>query len=180
MGTVAGIPTTYRGIKFRSRLEATWAAFFTGLCWEYEYEPFDGHGYIPDFAVFGPATFFVEVKPETSYDGLMSHSEKVSTGLPSATVVIVGCTWKIWDDAWTFGDHASGPLFQDGFGWARGMWSECAVCRRQKLVHDTGIFTGYPCGHYEGGHIGRPDYDLMNREWARAKNLVQWHARDSR
>jgi hypothetical protein len=47
----AGIPTTYHGIRFRSRLEATWAAFFDQLRWEWVYEPFDCAGWIPDFAL---------------------------------------------------------------------------------------------------------------------------------
>ena len=46
-----GIPTLYSGIQFRSRLEATWAAFFTMVGWRYEYEPFDCRGWIPDFLV---------------------------------------------------------------------------------------------------------------------------------
>ena len=45
----ANIPTKYNGINFRSRLEARWAAFFDQLKWEWEYEPIDLNGWIPDF-----------------------------------------------------------------------------------------------------------------------------------
>ncbi len=49
-------PTSYRGILFRSRLEARWAVFFDALDigWEYEPETFeldDGHQYTPDFRI---------------------------------------------------------------------------------------------------------------------------------
>jgi hypothetical protein len=59
------IPTLYNGIQFRSRLEATWAAFFDVIGWEWEYEPalFEGPGWTPDFLLKGRNTL-VEVKPE--------------------------------------------------------------------------------------------------------------------
>jgi hypothetical protein len=48
------IPTTYRGVNFRSRLEASWAAHYDRhrLPWNYEPEGFtlsDGTRYLPDF-----------------------------------------------------------------------------------------------------------------------------------
>jgi hypothetical protein len=55
------IPTTYAGVRFRSRLEARWAAFFDLLGFEWEYEPLDLAGYIPDFVVC--RRLLVEVKP---------------------------------------------------------------------------------------------------------------------
>jgi len=60
------IPTTYRGIRYRSRLEARWATFFDELHIRYAYEPkaftHEGENYVPDFYL--PATkTWVEVKP---------------------------------------------------------------------------------------------------------------------
>jgi hypothetical protein len=66
------IPTTYKGITFRSRLEANWAAYFDilGLTWSYESESYvlrAGVGYLPDFHLFQPYHYedqlFVECKP---------------------------------------------------------------------------------------------------------------------
>lgn len=56
-------PTTYCGTLFRSRLEATWAAFFdiAGLPWAYE--PIDFEGWVPDFVLFLQRPVYVEVKP---------------------------------------------------------------------------------------------------------------------
>ena len=46
------IPTIgVREIQFRSRLEAQWASVFEQLMWNWEYEPFDMNGYIPDFII---------------------------------------------------------------------------------------------------------------------------------
>ena len=64
MNKIKAIPTTYNGIRYRSRLEATWACFFDSLGWEHEYEPFDLDGYIPDFVLrFPKKNVLVEVKP---------------------------------------------------------------------------------------------------------------------
>ena len=47
----AAIPTVYKGVQMRSRLEARWAAVFDALGAKWEYEPFDLNGWIPDFLV---------------------------------------------------------------------------------------------------------------------------------
>jgi hypothetical protein len=54
VGSVKAIETSYKGYRFRSRLEARWAVFFeaAGVQWEYEKEGFvleDGTRYLPDF-----------------------------------------------------------------------------------------------------------------------------------
>jgi hypothetical protein len=53
---IRAIPTDYAGIRFRSRTEARWAAFFDALkvpwCYEDEgYELPDGTVYLPDFYI---------------------------------------------------------------------------------------------------------------------------------
>jgi hypothetical protein len=75
-------PTRYRGIMFRSRLEATWAAFFDQLQWPWEYEPFELNGWLPDFVIKGETKdVLVEVKPTTTPD--LDTLEKITraTGL---------------------------------------------------------------------------------------------------
>lgn len=47
----AAIPTVYKDIRFRSRLEAKWACMFDLLGWSWEYEPIDLNGWIPDFII---------------------------------------------------------------------------------------------------------------------------------
>lgn len=62
--------TLYNGIKFRSKLEAQWAAFFDLLEWEYSYEPYELNGKVPDFIIkcdspnYGTKNLIVEVKPD--------------------------------------------------------------------------------------------------------------------
>jgi len=44
-------PTKYNGVRFRSRLEARWAAYLDLIGWKWEYEPIDIEGWVPDFRV---------------------------------------------------------------------------------------------------------------------------------
>lgn len=63
---IESIPTVYNGVRYRSRLEAKWAAFFTLAEWRFEYEPFDLPGWSPDFLLIGKnKNVLVEVKPIT-------------------------------------------------------------------------------------------------------------------
>ena len=64
---IAAIPTLYRGRRYRSRLEARWAAFFDLLGWRHEYEPFDLGSWSPDFLLTEWATL-VEIKPADAFD----------------------------------------------------------------------------------------------------------------
>lgn len=54
---IAALPTKYRGIQFRSKLEARWAVFFDalGIKWEYEPQGFSTSegNYLPDFFLEG-------------------------------------------------------------------------------------------------------------------------------
>lgn len=60
---VISIPTDYNGVRFRSRLEARWAAFFDRCNWRWSYEPNDFDGYIPDFSLRFRVPMLVEIKP---------------------------------------------------------------------------------------------------------------------
>lgn len=82
---IPAIPTTYKGIEFRSRLEAKWAVMFDLLGWKWEYEPFDIEGYIPDFVLHVPIwldrereciNYIVEVKPALTTKELRSMASK--------------------------------------------------------------------------------------------------------
>lgn len=73
------IPTSYAGVRFRSRLEARWASFFDEVCWGWDYEPADFAGWTPDFLVdlpgLGPR--FAEVKPAKTLRELSEMADKV-------------------------------------------------------------------------------------------------------
>ena len=72
---IKAIPTTYSNARFRSRLEAKWAAFFDLCGWRWEYEPLDLDGWVPDFGMVGHnGLILVEVKPiEWTEDWQKNH-----------------------------------------------------------------------------------------------------------
>ncbi len=78
--TIQAHPTYYADVLFRSRLEATWAAFFDLCGWSWEYEPLDLRGWTPDFRitlqslVSGNKTVLAEVKPYYTIDGFTDHA----------------------------------------------------------------------------------------------------------
>jgi hypothetical protein len=67
--TAVAIPTTYRGCRFRSRLEARWAVLFDqlGIGWLYEPEGYviNGRRYLPDFLL--ECGTWVEVKGDEEH-----------------------------------------------------------------------------------------------------------------
>lgn len=75
------ISTTYKGYRFRSRLEARWAVFFDALEMQYDYEPEgfclrDGTCYLPDFWL-PQAKTWAEVKPNDCRERLVFDPEWV-------------------------------------------------------------------------------------------------------
>lgn len=119
-------PTTYRGIRMRSRLEAAYAASLHGLAtWEYEPECFaDETGqYLPDFRVWwGTEDFtYVEIKPTPQQVGpaarrmdiiLASHPDAcLNVTIPTGTwpnVDFVSAAWRAGA-----GGRWTGPAFGD-------------------------------------------------------------------
>jgi hypothetical protein len=49
--SISAIETKYKGVLFRSRLEAKWASFFDVLGWQWDYEPCDLPRWSPDFFI---------------------------------------------------------------------------------------------------------------------------------
>lgn len=107
--TSKGIPTVGpRNIQFRSRIEAQWAYIFTEFGWDWEYEPFDLKGYIPDFIInFHDKQLLVEVKGETNIwtpgtldndniyqGGYHDYVKKIYESGWKGHYMIVGCNYK--------------------------------------------------------------------------------------
>lgn len=81
-GSISAIPTTYRGVRFRSRLEAKWACVFDSLEWTWSYEALDlraagGRGRIPDFVLHLQHPTIVECKPAFELAELAAHRRQM-------------------------------------------------------------------------------------------------------
>ena len=103
MSNNKGIPTIgVRGIQFRSRIEAQWAYIFEKLGWNWEYEPIDLEGYIPDFIIkFGDEDILIEIKGDTNIwkeEVYKHHKEKIIKSGWKGKFGILGSVYKISDD----------------------------------------------------------------------------------
>lgn len=87
----AGIPTEYKGVRFRSRLEATWAAFLDEIGCEWRYEAIDLKGYIPDF-ILPTRKLLIEVKPSLDPTDLWEHVGKIERSDWTDGVLVVGAS----------------------------------------------------------------------------------------
>lgn len=94
---IAAKPTTYRGVKFKSRLEARHAVFYDKIrvAWEYEpdkYELGNGWVYTPDFCL--PAfKLLIEVKPIYPVPDYL-HILQLVNVVDYGFVLAIGGFWK--------------------------------------------------------------------------------------
>jgi hypothetical protein len=183
MTVQAAIPTAYRGLLFRSRLEAQWAHFFDGLSWPWEYEPFDLNGYIPDFVLKFKEPLLVEVKPELSIRELYKHTEKVKTSGWDKEALIVGATLFVGTEGppepcvGLLAERVEDPEYPNKrwWKWGEGLVFECLVCGLISLHHAVHSYRCRRNGCYDGnGHIAPvTSVDLLDL-WFQAKNATQW------
>lgn len=140
------IPTDYAGVRFRSRLEAKWAAFFDlcGLRWMYE--PLDLAGYIPDFLLLIPD--FLHPKTRPGNWSVVEIKPVVDTEPVDAQQKIDRSGWR--EDAWVVG-------VDPDTSWLRlepGDWSPCPMWAMAQFESEASA----------------------ERVWREAGNVVQWKA----
>ena len=113
---IKAIETSYKGYRFRSRLEARWAVFFDalGVEWQYEPEGFelqDGTRYLPDFLLLNVTktggSLYAEVKPP---DGSASKAKKFALALGRSVLLLEGAPALRTYSLLSPGDGAGGHL----------------------------------------------------------------------
>lgn len=200
--TVTAIPTVYRGIRYRSRLEARWAAFFDLCDWTFSYEPVDLGRWSPDFALQGSdGTILVEVKPIWTPDDditrKMNAAARESGFVGELLLLGMGPfnepePYMTYESPERLGwlqetDYDGGPgdmtpgkasmPTEPYFGVAPFAWYADAPTQID-FCHEYGSFHGRMTGHYDGGSWGShrsPEVKTAAELWAEASNTVQWH-----
>jgi hypothetical protein len=202
--SIKAIETEYKGYKFRSRLEAKWAAFFDYLEWKWEYEPIEFDGWIPDFVIYGKEPIYVEVKPVIEFP--QTVFEKIVKSGCNDEFLIVGQTFPIsmssnylpcigWlAEKFPRTEPTPNPIhlkqgllcscdncWQDTFSY---WWDKAIVGKWQAgggkfgFCHNTGSFADRISGGYDGGCNGElwenEDEERIKRIWALACNEVRW------
>ena len=123
--TIKAHPTEYKGVLFRSRLEARWAAFFDLAGWKWQYEPFDLQGWTPDFRVEFPCghsecngshSLLVEVKPYLriqQFDGHECRKHDFGHEIPADAGAAFGNDTNVTE--WQMCHGAGGGVFDISF-----------------------------------------------------------------
>jgi hypothetical protein len=159
---IQAIPTTYKGTRFRSRLEARWAAFFDLISWRWLYEPIDEGGWIPDFVL--PDTFdqrlLIEVKPSLTQVELQQHEARINRARPCDPALLLGGNFDILRMA-----HPSCPWRPAALRW-------CLRCKRW-VPHDDPRFPTICCAHSRL----TDDRLRLSTFWSSAGADVQWRPR---
>ncbi len=186
--TAHAIPTKWRGIQFRSRLEARWAAFFTAMGWEWSYEPIDLQGYIPDFILHMHQDVLVEVKPFTRFeDPVIPEAEAkiLSSGWSGPSGVVGARFTGFWVGRHLVCDGLCSRCFHYPY-WHQNpgqlVWrlaldanrKNCLVCGRNEYASEPDKNGSQFCDH------GYERVDLIDRRvamWNEAGNAVQWRGR---
>jgi hypothetical protein len=134
---IAAIPTSYRGVTFRSRLEARWAVFYDalGVEWHYEHEGYQlsSGWYLPDFwlpNVNGGC--FVEIKPEPGHGE--EHCRALANASSRTVFLFHG---EVTCPAERSGYELSSAQFTPGDGGDIAYWwCECPKCGRVGIQFD--------------------------------------------
>ena len=179
------IRTEYKGISFRSRLEAKWARMFDFIGWRWEYEPMDLAGWIPDFLLVGTSgnSLLVEVKPILSMseieDPLRWKWEKaLAESERESDVLVLGVLGPGESDQ--MGGYSMGWLGELQPGCE--LWFADAMISRDEngwdLYHPFGWFRHRLSGTHDGDHHLHPPGPLAEEQfdkwWNEATNASQW------
>lgn len=163
---IKSIPTTYKGVNFRSRLEARWAVMFDALGWAWDYEPLDLQGYIPDFILRGvfAEPLLIECKPFLEVDErVVQHCTKIMRSGWTGPALVVGSVLFPHNGA-----IGIGRMYCND----RRAWDDAY------LVHDLPGFEGR--GYWpifrEPVALTADEILRISLKWADAGNVTQWKA----
>ena len=113
------IPTLYKGILFRSRLEARVACFLDSYSLVWDFEPLDLKHYIPDYVVefpWGPT--LLECKPAVRANEFKPACRKITRSGWTGPAIVLGSQLSLAPD-----DRADltmvGSLAAEEGGWSR-------------------------------------------------------------
>ena len=163
MGEIKAIPTIYKGIPFRSKLEAQWAKFFDaeGIAYIYEpegYEFKDGTRYLPDFYLPDAHQFF-EVKGVMSELDIHKIKRLIKESNRAVTIGygdggFCACDYGAGgnpDESW---DEYQDFMLTDKYGRANdsSVLVKCETCGKKWFMGTAGWFKCQCCGEYDGDH----------------------------
>lgn len=180
--SIKGIETEYRGILFRSRAEARWAAFFDLLGWPWQYEPIDLEGYIPDFVVGFREPLLVEVKggvlPQDvpTSETIRMACSKIECSSWGHRAIVVGSAPRLTDpQSMLIGWFVAPDADNDETANSEACLFRCGACGDPSIHSGSGSWQCIRCGAYDGDRYVEAVEDAPEL-WAKACNATQWRA----
>ncbi len=171
---IKSIPTTYKGILFRSKLEASWAKFFDSIDMNWTSEPEgyefpDGTRYLPDFWLPDCKTFFEVKGPLNEKDmikmrklaeGSVNQGIMVAIGgslIPDALGLIYPIPYKCGNE-WEMEDSQGIICDRD--------YVDIAICGRCKKPYIIWLHQDWSCRncYYGGGNNTFKELILHGKE----------------
>jgi len=172
MSNNKGIPTIgIRGIQFRSRIEAQWAYIFEKLEWDWEYEPIDLQGYIPDFIIKfdGDNEILIEIKGDVNIwkeDVYTPHKDKIIKSGWKGQFGILGGAYKEGSvESWI---NIGKTFYVIDGGWCQ----DDLVVRKNNKTHKWSV-----CCDKDSVQETYQYHTIQmefSKLWVEAKNKVQW------
>ena len=172
MSNHKGIPTIgARGIQFRSRIEAQWAYIFETLEWDWEYEPIDLQGYIPDFIIKfdGDNEILIEIKGDVNIwkeDVYTPHKDKIIKSGWKGQFGILGGAYK--EGSVEYWINIGKTFYVIDGGWCQ----DDLVVRKNNKTHKWSV-----CCDKDSVQETYQYHTIQmefSKLWVEAKNKVQW------
>lgn len=156
------IKTKYKGVLFRSKLEAQWAKFFDAIAMPWIYEPEgyvfeDGTTYLPDFFLPDSKQWF-EVKGVMSNKDM--HKIKMLCIESGHDVVIGYSDGELSMIDMFFAEFNGGQ--PEEYSWGSININKCTQCGKLSFMNNVGSYTCQCCGAYDGDHF--VDWTFYGRE----------------
>jgi len=186
---IKAIPTTYSNARFRSRLEAKWAAFFDLCGWRWEYEPLDLDGWVPDFGIVGHnGLILCEVKPiewtqdRKTNEYLLRREDLKKAATASRENLVLGAyPFHIQGEVVNInGVNIStsyiGALFDDMDTYSN-FATFSKLSNKLDFRSEYGDFYERISGKANGGNTVEVDISEIDALWREASSRVQWNAK---
>ncbi len=172
-GYSCAIPTRYKGILFRSRNEARWAALMDEFNWPWQFEAYDLLFYIPDFLLrFDAGNILFEPKGCSSIEELDQYKSKIDESGWRGEAILVGVGLLEIE-----GPHPILGLIGEPTGprhwleWSLARLFRCLSCGQMSVLAEDLSWRCRVCGAADR-HVGAA-YGAAEA-FANATNRVQW------
>ncbi len=179
-----GIPTIGpKEIQFRSKIEAQWAYLFQSFGWNWEYEPYELKGYIPDFLItMNKVQILIEIKGDNNiWEEYNPHLKKIRDSGWKGVVIILGSTFKESNSNY----NANVGIISFVREGSSKLEKYDDVCIRFSDNTNRWDFGGnmmeydydFSCNYWkEDSH---ETYEKFSKMWSIAKNLTQWKGKQN-